>query len=76
MHLPAALRILYLPTELKRNSLLKNSFVLSSASEAGAENAVFVVFWSCFRALLDRRPGQHRLFQHAGEFSEVLSFMF
>jgi hypothetical protein len=29
-------------------SVLKNSFALSSASEPGAENAVFVVFWPCF----------------------------
>jgi hypothetical protein len=28
----------------KRSSVLKNSFALSSASEAGAENDVFVVF--------------------------------
>jgi hypothetical protein len=43
--------------------VLKNSFALSSASEAGAENDVFVVFWPCFGPLLDRRPGRQRLFQ-------------
>src|SRR3712207_1029714 len=56
---------------LKRPSVLKNSFARSSASEPGAENDVFVVFWPCFESLLDRRPGPQRLFQQAGEFSEV-----
>jgi hypothetical protein len=39
--------------------VLKNSLALSSASEAGAENDVFVVFWPWFGPLLDRRPGLH-----------------
>jgi hypothetical protein len=50
----------------KRYSLLKNSFALSSASEPGAENDVFIVFWPCFGPLLDQRPGTQRLFQQAG----------
>ncbi len=37
----------------KRSSVLKNSFALFSASEAGAEYDVFVVFWPCFGPLLD-----------------------
>jgi hypothetical protein len=31
-------------------SLLKNPFALTSALGLGAESAVFVAFWSCFRA--------------------------
>jgi hypothetical protein len=54
----------------KRSSVLKNSFALSSASEPGAENDVFVVFWPRFGPLLDRRPSRHRLFQQAVVFSE------
>ncbi len=46
-------------------SVLKNSFALSSASELGAENDVFAVFWPCFGPLLDHRPGRRRLFQQA-----------
>ena len=52
--------------------MLKNSFALSSAPGSGAENAVIVVFWPCFRALLDRRPGRQRLFQHAETIIELL----
>jgi hypothetical protein len=44
MHLPTTLRIPYLPVELKRNSLLKNSFARPSAPGSRAEYAVFVVF--------------------------------
>src|SRR5215203_418373 len=46
-------------------SLLKNSFALSPAPGSGAEYAVFVAFWPCFR-ILDRRPDRRLLFQHAG----------
>jgi hypothetical protein len=45
--------------------VLKNSFALFSASEAGAENAVFVVFWPWFEPLLDRRPGRYTTFSTA-----------
>jgi hypothetical protein len=48
-------------------SVLKNSFVLISAPGSKAENGEFVVFWPCFGALSDRRPGRHRLFQQAVE---------
>jgi hypothetical protein len=44
MHSPTSLRIPYLPVELKRNSLLKNSFARPSAPGSRAEYAVFVVF--------------------------------
>jgi hypothetical protein len=33
----------------EHTSLLKNSFVLSSAPGSGAEYVVFVAFWPCFR---------------------------
>src|SRR5215211_4489403 len=49
-------------------SVLKNSFALSCAPGSGAEYAVFVVFWACFRALLESRPGRQLLSQHAGTF--------
>src|SRR5215204_966739 len=63
-------RGLYPPDCLEEASLLKNPFALSSAPGSGAEYAVFVAFWPCFRALLDRRPGRHLLFQQAEAFSE------
>src|SRR5215216_4862330 len=56
------------PPFRERLSLLKNPFALSSAPGSGAEYAVFVAFWPCFRALLDRRPGRHLLFQQADPF--------
>jgi hypothetical protein len=52
--------------------VLKNSFALSCAPGSGAEHVVFVVFWTCFRALLESRPGRQPLFQQAEVFSEVL----
>jgi hypothetical protein len=52
----------------EEDSVLKNSFALISAPGSKAENGVFVVFWPCFGALSDRRPGRHRLFQHADFF--------
>jgi steroid delta-isomerase-like uncharacterized protein len=56
---------------VERVRLLKNPFAPFSGLGSEAENAVFVVFWPCFWPLLDRRPGQQRLFQHAGVFSEL-----
>jgi len=50
---------------------LKNSFALSCAPGSGTEYVVFVVFWTCSRALLESRPGRQPLFQQAGVFSEV-----
>jgi hypothetical protein len=50
----------------KRSSLFKNSFALSCAPGSGTEYVVFVVFWTCLPALMDRRPGRQPLFQHAG----------
>jgi hypothetical protein len=47
-------------------ALLKNSFALSCAPGSGAEYVVFVVFWTCFRALLESPPGRQPLFQQAG----------
>src|SRR5829696_5831239 len=49
-------------------SLLKNPFAPCSAPGSGAEYAVSVAFSPCFRALLDRRPGPHLLFQQAEPF--------
>ena len=51
--------------------MLKNSLAPCRASGSEAECAIFVGFWPCFRALLDRRPGRQLLFQQAGKFSEV-----
>jgi hypothetical protein len=51
------------------DSLLKNSFALSSAPGSGAEYAVSVVFRPCFWTLLDRRPGRRLLFHQAVDFS-------
>jgi hypothetical protein len=50
---------------------VENSFVPSPAPGPGAEYAVFVVFRTCFRALLGRRPGRHLLFQQAEPFRKV-----
>src|SRR5829696_1951516 len=52
----------------KLDSVLKNSFALISAPGSKAENGEVVVFWPCFGALWDRRPGRHRLFQQAVDF--------
>ena len=52
----------------KLASLLKNSFTLSSAPGSWAKYAVYVVFWPCFRALLESRPGRQPLFQQAVAF--------
>jgi hypothetical protein len=52
-------------------SLLKNSITLTSVPGSKTEHAVFVVFWPCFRALLDHRPGRQLLFQQADSFYEV-----
>ena len=41
--------ILYSPKCVEGASLLKNSFVLSSAPGSGAEYVVFVAFRPCFR---------------------------
>src|SRR5918994_641738 len=49
-------------------SLLKNPFAPPSAPSSGAKYSVLVVFSPCFRALLDRRPSRHLLFQHADPF--------
>ena len=54
----------------KEDSVLKNFFALSSASEPGAESDVFAVFRPCSGPLLDHRPGRQRLFQQAEDFSE------
>src|SRR5215204_7037054 len=50
---------------------VKNSFALSCAPSSGTEYVVSVVFWTCFRALLESRPGRQPLFQHAGRLVEV-----
>src|SRR5215212_2870526 len=52
-------------------SLLKNSFALYSAPGSGAESAVFVVYWTGFEPLSDRRLGRQLLFQQADPFYEV-----
>src|SRR5215207_3118148 len=52
-------------------SVLKNPFAAISAPGSEAKYASFVVFWPCLWPHLDRRPGQQRLFQHAGVFCEV-----
>src|SRR5215212_12199236 len=61
----------YSPNVGEGVSLLKNSFALYSAPGSGAESAVFVVFWTGFEPLSDRRLGRQLLFQQAGVFSEV-----
>src|SRR5829696_3465761 len=56
---------------LEGDSVLKNPFAPISAPGSEAQYASFVVFWPCLWPHLDRRPGQQRLFQHAGEFCEI-----
>jgi hypothetical protein len=48
--------------------VLKNSFALSSTPGSGAENAVFVVFWPCFRALLDTDRADNGFFNSLDRF--------
>ena len=51
-------------------TLLKNSFALSSAPVRGL-NTPFCSVSALFWALLDRRPDRRLLLQQAGKFSEI-----
>src|SRR5215212_1116451 len=69
--LEAEVKLFVCPSYVKGVSVLKNPFAPISAPGSEAKCASFVVFWPCLWPHLDRRPGQQRLFQHAGEFCEV-----
>src|SRR5215218_7731117 len=60
------------PSVRGRFQAVEKLFRAVSGPGLEAEYAVFVLFRTCFRALLGRPPGRHLLFQQAGVFCELL----